>query len=75
MSDTTQLSKAAQKILHNLRRGRYYVWDPKKTPKAMLELEQAGLVGTCGRVTKIVRCWVPIGFKPATQEVFPDKWP
>jgi hypothetical protein len=67
----TQLSKNAQKMLERLKAGSYYVWVPNKIPKAMLELQAAGLVGTCGRVNSIVRCWVPIGYRPHLPEYFP----
>ena len=68
------LSKRAQKMLERLRKGAWYTWDPRKTPKAMQELAEAGLVDTRGRVASIVRCWVPVGYKPGTPEVFPEKW-
>lgn len=67
-----KLSKAAQKMLKRLREGKFYVW-AKEPPKAMLELQAAGLVGTAGRVETIVRCWVPIhGYKTFTPEQFQD---
>lgn len=72
---TKPLSKAAQKMLTRLRQGAWYPWEPNKIPKAMQELIDAGLVGSCGRVKSIIRCWVPIGFQPAKQEVYPKEWP
>lgn len=67
------LSKRAAKMLERLKAGAFYVWEPDKVPKAMEELEAAGLVGTCGRATRTVRCWVPKGYKPARQERFPGE--
>lgn len=67
-----KLSKRAKKMLKRLREGKYYVW-AAEPPKAMLELQVAGLVGTARRIQTIVRCWVPThGYKPFTSEQFQD---
>jgi hypothetical protein len=68
-----ELSKAAKQMLERLRAGRFYRWDPHQVPKAMAELEGAGLVGTCGRVQTIVRCWVTAdGYLPFVPEMFEE---
>ena len=68
-----ELSKSAKRMLERLRAGHFYKWDPHQIPKAMAELEAAGLVGTCGRVQVMVRCWVPAdGYLPFVDEVFEE---
>lgn len=72
-TEEPELSKAAKRMLGRLRAGHFYMWDPLRIPKAMAELEAAGLVGTCGRVQTVVRCWVPAdGYLPFVNEVFEE---
>jgi hypothetical protein len=72
---STPLSKAATKMLAHLRGGKHYPWRTSKhTPRAMLELEKAGLVTTVGRVVTIERCWVSTeGYVPFVPEVLPGQ--
>lgn len=52
---------------------RFFRWEgPDSGPKAMAELEKAGLVGSMGRVVSIKRCWVPVGTEPFEVEKFPS---
>ncbi len=74
---TPEISNRAHKLLRRLRAGHWYpVYDNngfnKRTPKAMQELIDAGLVNTSGRVQIIVACYVPKGYIPAEQEIFPQ---
>lgn len=74
MADKPKLSKRAEKMLERLKQGHFYKWDPQTTPEAMKELQAAGLVGTCGRVETVVRCWVPAeGYIPYVSEVLPGE--
>lgn len=70
------VSTRARKLLDRLRAGKFYpVWDShglnRRTPKAMQELIDAGLVGTAGRVCLVVSCYVPDGYTPYIEEKFP----
>ena len=68
----TQLSTRATKLLARVREGHFYfAYDPK-TPKAMQELVDAGLVGMCGRAVVIRACYVPAGYE-VRQEIYPEK--
>lgn len=64
----TELSKNAQNLLGRLKSGRFYrAYDPQ-LPKAMEELEKAGLVKTMARAEVISLCWVPVNSVPFTEE-------
>ncbi len=73
MSEEPKLPKRAQKLWERVKDGEYYrPWDPK-LPKAMKELQDAGLVATVGRVVVIERCYVPAkGYTPYVPEKFHD---
>lgn len=66
-----KLSKRAQNLLYRVRKGAFYrPWSPD-LPKAMKELEDAGLVVTTGRVVVVERCYVPAeGYAPYVPERF-----
>ena len=65
------LSKRAQSLLARLKAGKFYIWGDGRTPKAMKELETAGLVATAGRPIVIARCYVPAaGYTPYQGERF-----
>lgn len=59
-----KLSIAAVNLLSRLRAGEWYPAYGKRTPKAMKELLDAGLVGIMGRVKVIEACFVPCGSRP-----------
>jgi hypothetical protein len=59
-----KLSIAAVNLLSRLRAGEWYPAYSKRTPKAMKELLDAGLVGIMGRVKVIESCFVPCGSRP-----------
>jgi hypothetical protein len=59
-----KLSIAAVNLLTRLRAGEWYPAYGKRTPKAMKELLDAGLICTMGRVKVIVTCFVPCGSRP-----------
>jgi hypothetical protein len=62
-----KLSIAAVNLLSRLRAGGWYpayTANGKRTPKAMKELWDAGLVCTMGRVKVIETCFVPCGSRP-----------
>jgi hypothetical protein len=59
-----KLSIAAVNLLSRLRAGEWYPAYGKRTPKAMKELWDAGLVCTMGRVKVIETCFVPCGSRP-----------
>lgn len=71
-----KISKRAQVILRRLHAGIFYPVYDQKTPKAMTELLDAGLVGSIGRVTRIEACYVPMGTKPFKDVSIParPKW-
>jgi hypothetical protein len=66
-----KLSKRARDLLERVRNGAFYrPWSPD-LPKAMKELEDAGLVATTGRVVVIELCYVPAeGYTPYVPEKF-----
>lgn len=68
---TPKLSAGAVKIYNRMCKGAFYfAYDPK-TPKAMQELIDAGLVTRAGRATQLRSCYVPRkGFKPLRLEDF-----
>jgi hypothetical protein len=49
----------------------WYPWDAK-VPKAMKELEKAGLVVEGGRVARVVLAWMPVGTLPYSLETYPE---
>ena len=51
----------------------FYLWEATDTPKAMVELERAGLVTTMGRVVVMKACYVPVGTKGFKLEQFPGE--
>jgi len=52
--------------------GDFYTGDKHGLPTPVIqELIDAGLVGTMGRVQRIVRCYVPKGTKPFRLESIP----
>lgn len=60
------LSPRARKLYDRMVSGsRFYMaYEDKRTPKAMQELQDSGLVGIGGRVARIVSAFVPLrGFK------------
>ena len=66
-----ELSTNAQKLLERLKAGRWYEAYAKDTPKAMKELEDAGLVTATGRVIEVRLCYVPAeGYVPYEPEKF-----
>lgn len=66
-----KLSKRAGALLKRVQAGRFYVWGDERTPKAMQELEAAGLVASVGRPIVIARCYVPAtGYTPYQPEEF-----
>lgn len=69
--NTPPLSKRAAKLFERVKKGEFYPAYDKSTPKAMKELEEAGLVSTCGRVVVIRACYVPAsGYTPFVPERF-----
>lgn len=64
------VSIRARKLYRRLKdEGRFYRAYREDTPKAMAELEAAGLVGISGRVNVITACYVPRrGFKTFKME-------
>lgn len=66
-----ELSKRAIKLLARVRAGEYYPAYDERTPKAMAELVEAGLVGTCGRSPEVRAYYVPVGYQPG-REAFPS---
>lgn len=79
IADKIKLSKSAERLLIRVHRGDFYLWDgaPRnkntKTPKAMQELVNAGLVVVGGRVARVVSAYVPKGTKPLKCEQYPGK--
>lgn len=65
------LSLRALKLLDRLRAGEFYPTFHPATPKAMQELIDAELVGTCGRPEVLRSCYVPRhGYVPYVEERF-----
>jgi len=70
-----RLSPAARKLFERvLDPDNFYKAHAPRVPKAMIELEVAGLVGTMGRVVSIERCYVPRGTRPLKLEKFPRRF-
>ena len=65
-----KLSKRAEALLERVRAGHWYPV-MGKVPKAMAELEAAGLVGVMGRVATIRAAYVPAGTVPLQRERLP----
>jgi diphthamide synthase (EF-2-diphthine--ammonia ligase) len=66
-----KLSSRARKLYRRLQAGKFYPAWRHDTPAVMTELIDAGLVGTCGRVVKIVACYVPVhNYKSFQMETF-----
>jgi len=63
------LSARARALWDRLREGRFYQVHAENTPKAMAELEAAGLVQIMARPVEIWACWVPAGSRQASPEV------
>lgn len=68
-----KLSKRATKLLHKIYEGRFYPDTTNMVGPVMKELLDAGLVVSGGRVTKIVRCFMPRGVKRFMIEKYPEK--
>lgn len=62
------LSARARALWDRLREGRFYQAHAETTPKAMAELEAAGLVQIMARPVEIWACWVPAGSRQASSE-------
>lgn len=65
----TKLSKRAQTLLARVRRGAWYPEHDPRTPNAMQELIDAGLVNTRGRVQVVRSCYVPATFISHSPEI------
>jgi len=65
------MTRAAEKLLRRIRRGDWYPAYSPRTPKAMKELEDAGLVQIMGRIKVIEACYVPTGTKQFKFEEYP----
>lgn len=66
-----KLSRRASQLLARVEEGKFYKLHDPKTPKAMQELIDAGLVGLAGRVELVVVCYVPVkGYKPFKMEEY-----
>lgn len=64
-----KLSKRAEILFERLKMGYFYPAFDSKTPAAMKELEDAGLILTAGRVETVRVCYVPRkGFRPLLRE-------
>lgn len=69
--ETPAISKRAEKLLSRIKRGEFYRAYDSRVPKAMRELEDAGLVSVTGRVVVIEACYVPAtGYRPYKHESF-----
>ena len=70
---TAKLSPRARKLYARVLAGAWYPWDGtgKRTPKAMQELVDAGLVVVGGRVQTVRAAYVPKGTKPYRLERYP----
>ncbi len=65
------LSKHARNLLARIKQGRFYRPYDDRLPKAMKELEEAGLVTLTGRVVVIELAYVPTqGYTPYQEERF-----
>lgn len=72
-TESKQLSKQAEKLLERVKQGRFYRPYGDRLPKAMAELEKAGLVTTTGRVVVIELAYVPTqGYTPYVKEKYHD---
>jgi hypothetical protein len=65
------LSPRARKLWDRLVAGEFYPTFDANTPKAMDELDKAGLVHHAMRPQTYIRCFVPVGYKPTREERFP----
>ncbi len=66
-----KLSKNAEKLLARVKEGRWYMAYEPGVPKAMKELEDAGLVRIVGRPMVIAAAYVPAkGYVPYRGEKF-----
>lgn len=63
------LSARARALWDRLREGRFYQHHADDTPKAMAELDNAGLVEVMARPVEVWACWVPAGSRQASPEV------
>lgn len=63
------LSARARALWDRLREGRFYQAHADNTPKAMAELDEAGLVQVMARPVEIWACWVPAGSRQSSPEV------
>lgn len=66
------LSPKAQKLWKRIQHGAWYSTSSPRTPAAMQELIEAGLVVTGGRVKSMESCFVPKGTKPFKLERYPE---
>lgn len=68
---TSDLSVRARKLYERVQRGEWYPAYNGRTPKAMQELADAGLVTVTGRAKVIEACFVPTtGYTPMQMERF-----
>lgn len=65
------LSPRAQALWERVRRGDWYAAYSDRTPAAMKELQEAGLVGIAMRAKVFEAAFVPVGYKPAKPDRFP----
>lgn len=66
-----QLSLRAHRLYERIKQGHWYPAYDERTPAAMQELIDAGLVGVAGRVERIVAAYVPRhGYTPFKTERF-----
>lgn len=66
------ISRSAAKLYERLLSGEYYRTDSPKTPKAMGELIDKGLVRTRLRPMTVERCYVPAGYVQGDTERLPS---
>lgn len=70
------LSKRAAALLERVREGRFYRLHDPRTPAAMAELVEAGLVVACMRVESVVKAFVPAtGYTPYRPEQYVEPSP
>lgn len=62
------LTPRARKLWDRLCQGHFYRRHDDRTPKAMAELEAAGLVRIMARPVEIWVCFVPVGSRPMRPE-------
>lgn len=68
-----ELSARAKALLTRVERGDFYTTQSDRTPKAMQELIDHGLVGTMGRVVELKRCYVALGHTPFVMDKAPGE--